>query len=265
MGIESLSAWERNVVQHTTPFVDPCTINVEIQRGGFRGVSDGSANPPFQTSYGWVMSSRSGEQAVQGMGPVRGHILHSCCAEGTVMFSVLRVFRLREFTFMEGFVATDSESLLNTLSGIAMKQLRQDIPLDLDFSRVILDIIVPKWDILIEIQKFLKQLTLVQLEYTPGHQDWLRAYETLPLLGQLNDDTDRIASKYQEEFLSHTHTFRVVAKCKSQPGVSTWDSNVSTCRALELALSREPLKEYVRTRSHWTMFDFETILNWNVH
>ena len=166
---------------------------------------------------------------------------------------------------MEGFVATDCESLLNTLSGIAMKQLRQDIPLDLDFRRVILDIIVPKWDILIEIQKFFKQLPLVQLKYTPGHQDWLRAYETLPLLGQLNDDSDRIASKYQEEFSSHTPFALLLPNARSHLVFPHGTVTSQFAGALELASSREPRKEYRRTRTHWTMFDFETILNWNVH
>ncbi len=121
------------------------------------------------------MSSRSGEQAVQGMGPVCGRSLHSYRAEATGILSVLRfLIRLREW-----IVATDSESLLNTLSAGAVKKLRQDIPLDLDINKVILDIMIPEWDVLIEIQKSLKWLPQVRLEYTPGHQDWLRAYEKI--------------------------------------------------------------------------------------
>ena len=266
--IESLPAWEKDILQHITMFVDPFTVSVETQRG-FRAVSDGSANPPFQASYGWMMSTRSGERAVQGMGPVRGRVLHSYRAEATGLLSVLRfLIRLREFTFMheqwEGIVATDSESLLNTLSGGAMKHLRQDAPLDLDFNQVILDVLIPEWDILIEIQKSIKLLPRVRLEYTPGHQDRLRLYETLPLLGQLNADADRIASEYQEEFSSRTPFTLMSPNTRAHLVFSDGTVTSRFAEALELESSGEPLKDYLRMRNNWTMFEFDTI-NWNAH
>ena len=99
-----------------------------------------------------------------------------------------------------GIVATDSQSLLDTLFGRDElgREKDRDEPVNLSGSCIILDCLAPDWDILIEIQEALLKLPEISLSYVKGHQDRNRRYQELDELGQLNVDADAKAREYQE-------------------------------------------------------------------
>ena len=93
-----------------------------------------------------------------------------------------------------GLIATDSQSLIDTLTGNALNlERRQTEPIDLDFNRVVLDVMIPEWDILIETQRSFAKLPGLQRKHIEGHQDDNLSYSRLLLLAQLNVDADRLA------------------------------------------------------------------------
>jgi hypothetical protein len=57
-----------------------------------------------------------------------------------------------------GILATDSQSVLKTLGGGDQKFLAADEPVRIDGTTVVLDVLCPEWDILIEIQGALEQM-----------------------------------------------------------------------------------------------------------
>jgi hypothetical protein len=60
-------------------------------------------------------------------------------------------------------------------------------PSDLDDGCVVLDVLRPEWDVLIEIQEALRSLPGVTLQYVKGHQDCNNDdYQQLSLMAQLN-------------------------------------------------------------------------------
>ncbi len=81
-------------------------------------------------------------------------------------------------------------------NGRAKYPRRNGEPVDLDYQRVVLDVLSPEWDVLIEIQKFLQCLQEVTLEYIQGHQDKKLPYLQLPLTPQLNVVADALASMF---------------------------------------------------------------------
>lgn len=94
-----------------------------------------------------------------------------------------------------GILATDSQSVLKTLGGGDKKFLASDEPVQIDGTNVVLDVLCPDWDILIEIQYALEQLPGLRLKYIKGHQDDKLPYERLPLLARLNVDADALAGQ----------------------------------------------------------------------
>jgi len=51
----------------------------------------------------------------------------------------------------QGILATDSQSVLDTLFGHDAEEPTADTGVNLDNNQVILDVLCPKWDILIQI------------------------------------------------------------------------------------------------------------------
>ena len=206
--IDTLDPWEIDILRHVTMDVDPFTLCLETQNN-FRAVSDGSALPTGSASFGWILSTRQGERLAEGMGPVRGMKVHSYRAEASGVLAFLRfLVHIARFTQMHdtwrGVLATDSQSLLDTLFGRDHPEQENTGPVDLDQNRVVLDVMCPEWDILIEIQKSLQLLSRVCLEYIEGHQDKKTSYHNLCLLAQLNVDADQIAGHYHELSSSHS-------------------------------------------------------------
>jgi hypothetical protein len=76
--------------------------------------------------------------------------------------------------------------------------VRRYEPVSIDGAAVILDVLCPDWDTLIEIQTALLQLPDLQLKFIKGHQDDKTPYAQLPLLARLNVDADAMAGRFQD-------------------------------------------------------------------
>jgi hypothetical protein len=122
--IQTLAAWEIDLLYHTTISIDPYSV-CEALAHGFCAVSDGSVWYKSQGSFGWVFCTSAGKQVVTCMGPGCGPRPTSFRAEGYGLLSFLPFLRrVLEFTSMInpwiGTIATpDSKSLLKTLKGHA--------------------------------------------------------------------------------------------------------------------------------------------------
>jgi hypothetical protein len=117
--VETLPMWERDLLRHTTIASDAYTIGVNLEHG-LRAVSDGSAWFQTHGSFGWTLSSDTGERLAVGMGPASGNKPNSFRSEGYGMLALLSFLkRLAEFIQLHepwvGVLATDSKSLIDTV------------------------------------------------------------------------------------------------------------------------------------------------------
>ena len=118
---------------------------------------------------------------------------------------MLAILCLAEFTTqMEpwtGILATDSQSLLETLT---VKPLKEENGRSLyaQHLRVAqLDVKCPEWDLLSRsiLSNELQRWPGMMVQHMRGHQDQKTAYNRLPLSAQLNVDADLMATTYQCE------------------------------------------------------------------
>jgi hypothetical protein len=266
--INTLDPWETELLRQITLTVDPYSVCLALTPG-FRAVSDGSVSRQHHGSFGWVVSSSGGERLAVGMGPVRGRRPHSFRAEAYGLLSLLRfLIRIKEFTGMhdawDGVLATDSQSVLDTLQIGDMDPQEEETPIDLDNGGVVLDCLRPDWDILIEIQSALQSLPHVRLQYVKGHQDRKRSYQSLDLLGQLNVEADQQAGQYNLEYGAQRPIVLLspLAKAHLVLADGTVTGRYSTVLLHEA--SHAPLLEYIRTKNGWTQFTLQCI-NWEAH
>ena len=117
--VDSLPAWEVDLLRHTELFVDPRMTCFSLQPQFFAGC-DGSSKFGTHGAFGWTISTHLEERAATGMGPSRGEAMDSYRAECSGMLSFLRfLIRLAEFTAMFepwcGVLGTDSQSLIDRL------------------------------------------------------------------------------------------------------------------------------------------------------
>lgn len=201
--VQSLDAWEIDLLFHTKMSMDPYSV-CDTLAHGIGAVSDGSVRYNTQGSFGWVLSAQDGERVATGKGPARGPRPTPFRAEGYALLSVLLFLnRVKAFTSMHDswieVIATDSKSLLQTLRGNKKtpNPHRPGEPIQTDCATVTFDVLRPDWDVLIEIQYAMSQLPEVTLQFIRGHQDKNRAFASLPLLAQLNVEADDMASSYQ--------------------------------------------------------------------
>ena len=116
------------------------------------------------------------------------------------MLSVLCFLkRLTEFIGQgddwHGILATDSQSLLDTILDGAYKQENSDDPIPCSLKQLrYLDVMAPEWDLTSSIVTVANTMPGMQLQYIRGHQDRTRNYEQLSLLAQLNVDADSMAN-----------------------------------------------------------------------
>jgi hypothetical protein len=68
-----------------------------------------------------------------------------------------------------GTIGTDSQSVLDTLNGKDGDPQQVDRPMQPDGGKVTLDVLIPDWDVLVEIQQTLIKLPRIKLEYVKGH------------------------------------------------------------------------------------------------
>jgi hypothetical protein len=119
------------------------------------------------------------------------------------MLSSLRfLIRVAEFTAMvdprKGRIEPDSQSVLKSLGGGDVDPQAAGEPVKIDGNTVVLDVLCPDWDILIEVQNALLQLPDLTLKYIKAHQDDDTPSAQLPLYAQLNVDADTLASEFQD-------------------------------------------------------------------
>lgn len=112
------------------------------------------------------------------------------------------LIRLREFTGQvddwQGLVATDSQSILDTLRQCnELGDNQEHEPRKYQGQWKTLDVMSADWDVLIEIQESLKSRPGLVRQHVRGHQDLHTPYRKLSLLAQLNVDADHQASRYQ--------------------------------------------------------------------
>ena len=151
------------------------------------------------------------------MGPASGSKPTSYRAKAYGMLSLLRfLIRIKEYTSMHfhwnGVIATDSQSLLDTLNAVdELEQQQDNLPTNLNGGRVVLDVLTPDWDVLIEIQRSsMEQLPQeIWLEYMKGHQDTSRnkagRHERAP------------RSRYTLRTIESNGTIECRRRCKSRP------------------------------------------------
>ena len=235
----------------------------------FRAVSDGSVLSTGEASYGWILSTHRGERVAEGMGPARGRIVHSYRAEACGILLFLRfLIRISNFTQMhdqwQGVLATDSQSVLDTLFGRDSEQPNNETSAQLDRDQVELDPLCPEWDVLIEIQAALRELPRVQLQYVAGHQDKQKTYNTLSLLEQLNVDADRIAAEYHE--LHHPRMPYVLLSPNTRAHLLFQDGTVTSKYddSISFQATTPPLKSYLARKYTWNESVVDRI-NWIAH
>jgi hypothetical protein len=266
--VATLDPWEIDVLRMTTMHVDPNALCVALSHG-LRAASDGSVRFLTQGAFGWALSTDQGIQAATGMGPARGPRPSSYRAEGYGLLSILRfLIRIAEFTGRvepwHGILVTDSQSVLKTLGGGDKEFNATDEPVRIDGDTVVLDVLCPDWDILIEIQHALTLLPGLQLKFIKGHQDDKTPYAQLPLLARLNVDADAKAGQYQD--LHGQDRPVVLLTPRTHALLHLFEGTVTSSFAATLrhAYCGPPLLEYIRTRNKWSEATLESI-NWPSH
>ena len=266
--INTLDPWETELLRQTTLTTDPFSLCLELTPG-FRAVSDGSVTIQQCGSFGWVLSSLNHERLAFGMGPVHGRSMNSYRAEAYGLLSILRfLIRIKEYTGMHdpwvGVLATDSQSVLDTLQVGDKDMQEEDTPIDLDKGQVVLDCLRPEWDILIEIQSALQSLRHVRLQYVRGHQDRKKPYQSLDLLGQLNVDADKQAGNDNLEHGAHHPIVLLSPMVKAQLILLDGTVTGRYSQVLIHETSAKPLLEYIRQKNQWTPGTLQSI-NWEDH
>lgn len=266
--IETLEPWEIDLLRHTTLKVDPTTI-CEILSQGLRAASDGSVRISTQGAYGWALCNAQGDKVATGMGPARGPRPSSYRAEAYGLLSILRfLIRIAEFTKQttpwKGILATDSQSVLKTLGGSDNQFAEKDEPVNIDGNQVVLDVLCPDWDILIEIQHALRDLPDLMLKFIRGHQDDTIEYEKLPLLARLNVDADGLAGQYQDTYGQDRPLALMTPRTKVLLHLFEGTVTSSTPETLRHAYCGPPLLEAIRSKNQWSHATVESV-NWQAH
>ena len=268
--IQSLAAWEVDLLSHTTTFADPYSVcNALVP--GLCAVSDGSVRYNSQGSFGWVLSTSDGERVATGMGPARGPRITSFRAEGYALLSlVLFLKRVSEFTSMHdpwiGTIASDSKSLLQTLQGKSTIPIHSGLgePICLDGKVVTLDVLQPDWDVLIEIQHAMTQMPEITLQFIKGHQDRSVRFERLSLLAQLNVEADEMATLFQNTHGADRPV--VIMSPRTRAHLVTSEGTITSRypEALRTAYTRPALQQYIQRRNQWSDATFASV-NWTAH
>jgi hypothetical protein len=269
--VASLDEWERELLEHTQLLDDPRSVGVALEHG-IRAVSDGSEMFRTQGSFGWAMSDDRGMRVATGMGPARSPTPYSYRSEGYGMLAMLCFLkRLAEFTEQwepwHGIVATDSQSVIDTLHGRTPNDAADpygDLASRTNILDVVLDPLIPEWDVIASIQTLLREMPGLTLVHVRGHQDKKTAYHRLPLLAQLNVDADALAGQYQRDL----GAFRPDVLLTTWAGCHLQTPDGTICahydRAVRHRATHAPLWKYIKERHKWSDTIMKQI-NWKAH
>ena len=269
--IKHLPAWEYELLRHTKFQAGTQDSIPTVLEQGFRVVSDGSVKHKHGNgSFGWVLSSSRGDRIIHGTGPARGRAVYSYRAEAYGLLSLMRfLIQYREYTkataAWSGILATDAQSVLDTLHGADRDPQEKEAPIDLDAGRVVLDVLCPEWDVLIEIQAASKLLPNLKLQYVKGHQDRDKRYHQLNLLGQLNVDADAVAGNFITEHGS-SRPFAIMSPL-TRAHLLFQDGTVTGkyAKHLQEEATTKPLRRYIKKKNGWTEFTMQEVINWEAH
>ena len=267
--VERLPSWEVELLRHVRLLVSPEALVTALNEG-FRVVSDGSVKDIHGNgSCGWVLSSPRGDRLVYGSAPARGRSLHSYRAEAYGLLAVMRFliqYRLYADALQDwpGILATDAQSVLDTLQCGTRDIQEAETPVDLDLGKVVLDVLCPEWDILIEIQAASKLLPHLRLQYVRGHQDDEKDYSQLDLMGQLNVNADAEAKQFvRDHGASRPQALMTpLTRCHLQFEDGTVTGHYA--RALQEAATTKPLKDYLQEKHGWSTVTTH-VINWKGH
>lgn len=163
-----------------------------------------------------------------------------------------------------GKIATDSKSVIETLRDGDPDPQEEDLPVDLDDGRVVLDVLRPEWDVLIEIQDALSSLPGVTITYVKGHQDRDRVYHQLNLMAQLNVDADHMAGEFQEVH-GRAHPLVLMSPLtKAHLHLSDGTVTGKYDRVLQHEATAKPLLLYIQQKNGWTPSVMKYI-HWDAH
>lgn len=204
------------------------------------------------------------------MGPASGSRPTFYRAEAYGMLSILQfLIRIAEYTGMKfpwtGVIGTDNQSLLDTLNGADEAENHDDLPMQITGGEVILDVLIPDWDVVVEIQVALKQLPQIKLTYVKGHQDCTTRYANLDQMAQLNvDDADAKAGEFQD---AHG-AYRPLVKLMPMTGVHLIGPQGTITshylKQMRYHATVGPLRQYMLCRYQWSPAIFESV-HWEAH
>ena len=267
--IYTLDEWERDLLQWVDLRMDAFEFCVELQPQ-FKAGSDGSVRPHNQhSSFGWSIRNEGGITGAQGMGPAPGSKPNSYRAEAYGMLSIMRfLIRIAEFTGMQfqwtGIIGTDSQSLLDTLNGKDVDPQAEVDPIPIHGAKVILDVLCPDWDILIEIQSAKALLPAVNLQYVKGHQDRSTPYHRLDTLAQLNVDADRKAAQFQDEHGAYRGHAPMTPHASAHLICSAGTITSHYAKRIRHVAAEAPLRAYMLQKYQWSPEIYASI-NWDAH
>jgi len=259
--VDQLDTWETDLLDQLQFLNRSSTILDRFAAGRLLFCSDGSA-AHHQGSFGWILSTPTGERLARCNGPAYGHKISSYRAEGYGLLSVLRFIILMriEYTITvpwEVTILCDNESMVKNC------KKHQDPTTVYPNSTLGSD-----WDIIVEIWQALKELGPLCkpiFKHVKGHQDRSTPYPALSLSAQLNVDADHLADNFmathQDKEYSRV-TLLPTASCQLNlaPGTATFKMK----RELRLARTTEPMIAHLCKRNNWTRDVFDSI-DWTAH
>ena len=135
---------------------------------------------------------------------------------------------------------------------------------EFDHTAVVLDPMIPEWDILIEIQEAKKKLPQIRLEYVKGHQDRNKPFASLPLLAQLNVEADKMAGKYHE--LNQPQVKHVIMSPRARVHVESEKGTVTSNyeEVIRQEVGTPPSMTWMRERNSWEQ-ETANQINWSAH
>jgi hypothetical protein len=186
------------------------------------------------------------------------------------MLSFLRfLIRVAEYTAMpdpwKGTIVTESESVLKTLSGGDVDpQAEIDESVQIDGNVVVLNVLCPDWDILIEIQHAMQLLPDLTLQFIKGHQDEEMPYAQLPLKAQLNCNADKLAGEYQDQHGCVRPTILMTPRTRVLIHLPNGSITGKFAATLRVAYCGPRLLKYLQVKYNWTDATIATV-NWEAH
>jgi len=180
----------------------PKHTSVRTTSLGPLAVCDGSV-VGGQGTFGWVISTPSGERLCHGCGPAFGYSISSYCAEAYGMLSVLLYLHHVMFHFQGHHIRCidlycDNSGLVSTVTGILERKRPEFVN----------DTMKPEWDLIQAIVQEVRSIGMVKVQHVKGHQDTDsdNPNEPLPLEALLNIEADQHATQFQHHTTHGGHS-----------------------------------------------------------